>query len=282
LSIKAARLLFQIAPIRLKSVQNGWEDRSQMQISNSVERTPIELVGDIVSAYAAHNSVQRSELIGLIGSVHAVLAKLASQSSTSGEVEPEPQTPAVPIRKPITPEYLICLDDGRRLKTLKRHLNELGMTPEQYRKNGTSPTPTQWSLQITLTNDLSWQSRWASAKSRESGSRLAECEVDATVKCRCLTLGGPREAIERSRQRGMVELSFAALALRIDLARVSVFSPLFALSVVLSLAEGQHGKGGGAMSFGSRCEGRPREKQPQRYASLGVRISELSRLDVLI
>jgi hypothetical protein len=80
----------------------------------------------------------------------------------------------------------------------------------------------------------------------------------------------------------MVELSFAALALRIDLARVSVFSPLFALSVVLSLAEGQHGKGGGAMSFGSRCEGRPREKQPQRYASLGVRISELSRLDVLI
>jgi predicted transcriptional regulator len=139
LSIKAARLLFQIAPIRLKSVQNGWEDRSQMQISNSVERTPIELVGDIVSAYAAHNSVQRSELIGLIGSVHAVLAKLASQSSTSGEVEPEPQTPAVPIRKPITPEYLICLDDGRRLKTLKRHLNELGMTPEQYRKKWNLP-----------------------------------------------------------------------------------------------------------------------------------------------
>jgi predicted transcriptional regulator len=105
-----------------------------VQTSNSGERTPIELAGEIVSAYAAHNSLQRLELVDLIGSVHAVLAKLARQSSTSGEMEPEPQTPAVPIRGSVTPDYLICLDDGLRVKTLKRHLRELGMTPEQYRR----------------------------------------------------------------------------------------------------------------------------------------------------
>jgi predicted transcriptional regulator len=104
-----------------------------MQPSNSVGRTPIELAGEIVSAYAAHNSVQRAELIGLIGSLHTVLVKLAGQSGTSGEVEPE-QTPAVPIRRSVTPDYLICLDDGRRFKSLKRHLRELGMTPAQYRE----------------------------------------------------------------------------------------------------------------------------------------------------
>jgi predicted transcriptional regulator len=103
-----------------------------MQTSNSDERTPIELVGEIVSAYAAHNSLQRLELIGLIQSVYSVLVKLESQSTETAK--PEAQAPAVPIRKSITPNYLICLDDGRRFKSLKRHLRELGMTPAQYRE----------------------------------------------------------------------------------------------------------------------------------------------------
>jgi predicted transcriptional regulator len=105
-----------------------------VQKSNLVGRTPVELMGDIVSAYAAHNSVQRLELIGLIGAVHAMLVKLGGQSSTSDEVETQRQTPAVPIRRSVTPDYLICLDDGRRFKSLKRHLRELGMTPAQYRE----------------------------------------------------------------------------------------------------------------------------------------------------
>jgi predicted transcriptional regulator len=111
-----------------------------MQISNSVERTPIELAGEIVSAFAAHNSLQRSELVGLIQSVNTVLTTLAGRSSKSVEVKPEPQAPAVSIRRSITPDYLICLDDGRRCKYLVRYLRKLGMTPDEYRAKWRLPS----------------------------------------------------------------------------------------------------------------------------------------------
>ena len=91
----------------------------------------IEMTADIVSAYVANNSVDAADLPGLIQSVHLALAQIASGAI---EAEPEPQEPAVPIRKSITPDFLICLEDGRKFKSLKRHLRtKYNMSPEEYR-----------------------------------------------------------------------------------------------------------------------------------------------------
>lgn len=91
----------------------------------------VELSAEIVSAYVSHNALSAPDLPKLIASVHAALASL------DGAAEPEPVTelkPAVPIKKSITPDYLICLEDGKKFKSLKRHLRtEYDMSPEEYR-----------------------------------------------------------------------------------------------------------------------------------------------------
>ncbi|ACL61310.1 MucR family transcriptional regulator [Methylobacterium nodulans] len=89
----------------------------------------IELVSDIVSAYVSNNSVPVGELAGLIRSVHDAVARLGAPAAP----QPEKLVPPVPIKKTITPDYLISLEDGRRYRTLKRHLAGRGLTPEQYR-----------------------------------------------------------------------------------------------------------------------------------------------------
>src|SRR5215217_6319008 len=91
----------------------------------------IDLAADIVSAYVSKNSVPQADLPALIHSVHTALS-LARQGAT--EVSKEELTPAVPIKKSITPDYLICLDDGKKFKSLKRHLRTTyGFSPEEYR-----------------------------------------------------------------------------------------------------------------------------------------------------
>ena len=91
----------------------------------------IEMTADIVSAYVGNNSVTAADLPTLIQSVHRALAGVAS----GGEVaEVSPKEPAVPVKRSITPEYLICLEDGRKFKSLKRHLRtKYNMSPEEYR-----------------------------------------------------------------------------------------------------------------------------------------------------
>ena len=92
----------------------------------------IELAADIVSAFVSNNSVPVTELPALIGSVHAALSQVAS-GSTQQPAE-EPKAPAVPIKKSVQPDYIVCLDDGKRFKSLKRHLRTTyNLTPEQYR-----------------------------------------------------------------------------------------------------------------------------------------------------
>ena len=91
----------------------------------------VEMTADIISAYVAANSVSTSALPELIHSVHGALSALGGQVVPPA---PEPQEPAVPIKKSITPEYLICLEDGKRFKSLKRHLRaHYNMSPEDYR-----------------------------------------------------------------------------------------------------------------------------------------------------
>ncbi|MDA5194683.1 Ros/MucR family transcriptional regulator [Govanella unica] len=91
----------------------------------------LALTTEIVSSYVANNSVPVSELGVLIGQVYATLDNLGAV-----HVVEEPQLqPAVPIKKSILPDYLVCLEDGRKLKMLKRHLKtSYNMTPEDYRE----------------------------------------------------------------------------------------------------------------------------------------------------
>jgi predicted transcriptional regulator len=88
------------------------------------------ITADIVSSYVANNSVHRSDLPSVIASVHAALLGLV----TPKQSEVEKQQPAISIRKSVTPDFLISLEDGKPYKTLKRHLSKLGLTPEEYRK----------------------------------------------------------------------------------------------------------------------------------------------------
>ncbi len=85
----------------------------------------------IVAAYLTNNPLAASELPAVLQIVHAALARLGQAAQPEAPAQP---TPAVPIRKSVTPDYLVCLEDGRKLKMLKRHLRTTyDMTPEDYR-----------------------------------------------------------------------------------------------------------------------------------------------------
>ena len=109
-----------------------------MTISDAEPSNSIELAVEIVAAFVANNSLPTVELPALIHSVHAALARLASgQVNTAPLVEK--QEPAVSVRKSLTPDFLVCLDDGKKFKSLRRHLRTLGMTPDQYRVKWSLP-----------------------------------------------------------------------------------------------------------------------------------------------
>jgi len=101
--------------------------------------SPIELAAEMVAAFVSNNSVPTSELPALIHAVHTAVARLAV-GPESAPPQIEAKAPAVPIRKSITPEFLICLEDGKRFKTMRRHLAGLGLTPEQYRQKWNLPS----------------------------------------------------------------------------------------------------------------------------------------------
>jgi predicted transcriptional regulator len=90
----------------------------------------IDQTAGIVSAYIANNAVPAGDLPGLIAAVHGALTKLNEPPAP----EAEKPIPIVPIKKTVTPDYIISLEDGKHYKSLKRHLTTRGMTPEQYRE----------------------------------------------------------------------------------------------------------------------------------------------------
>ena len=91
----------------------------------------IEMTAEIVAAYVENNTIATSDLPALIQSVHRSLTSVASGVEA---VEAPPKEPAVPVRRSITPEHLVCLEDGRKFKSLKRHLRtKYNMSPEEYR-----------------------------------------------------------------------------------------------------------------------------------------------------
>ncbi|MBV1702159.1 MAG: MucR family transcriptional regulator [Hyphomicrobiales bacterium] len=93
----------------------------------------IELAADVVSAYVSNNSVPMSDLPSLLEDIHAAFARLAVGAPVPVAVEP--QKPAVMPKKSISNDYLICLEDGKKFKSLKRHLRtHYNLSPEEYRE----------------------------------------------------------------------------------------------------------------------------------------------------
>lgn len=100
---------------------------------NPLQPAYIELAADIVSAYVSNNSVAASELPGLISEVHAALVRVAS--GVPAVAAPDNLRPAVPVKKSVGTDYIICLEDGKKFKSLKRHLRtQYNMSPEDYRE----------------------------------------------------------------------------------------------------------------------------------------------------
>ncbi len=90
----------------------------------------LELTTEIVSAYVGNNPVQSSELANLIRNVHETLQGLAGEEKPVVEAKP-----AIPVKKSVTDDYIICLEDGKKFKSLKRHLRaKYDMTPDEYRE----------------------------------------------------------------------------------------------------------------------------------------------------
>lgn len=102
------------------------------------QRDLVGMASEIVSAYVASNPIQAQDLPSLIRTVHSVLAEIASNDGVTAAAAA--QEPAVPIKKSVTPDYIVCLEDGKKFKSLKRHLRtRYGMTPEDYRAKWNLP-----------------------------------------------------------------------------------------------------------------------------------------------
>jgi predicted transcriptional regulator len=101
-------------------------------MNDKVPSNYIELTAGIVSAYVSNNAVAAGDISSIISQVHSALLKV-SNGTTEGAGEP--MRPAIAVKKSITPDYLVCLEDGKKFKSLKRHLRtQYNMTPELYRE----------------------------------------------------------------------------------------------------------------------------------------------------
>ncbi len=98
----------------------------------------IQLTANIVSAYVSNNPVASAEIPALISQVYSALTRVSNGGPVAAPAEPP--KPAVPIKRSVTAEYIVCLEDGKRFKSLKRHLRtQYGLTPDQYRAKWNLP-----------------------------------------------------------------------------------------------------------------------------------------------
>jgi predicted transcriptional regulator len=117
----------------VRFIKHGDEIEVESAAMNNLDPNNADLTSltaDVVSAYVTNNAVQQSDLPSVIASVHAALQGLKAPKAP----ENEKLEPRIPIKKTITADHLISLEDGRKYKTLKRHLAGLGLTPDQYRQ----------------------------------------------------------------------------------------------------------------------------------------------------
>ena len=120
--------------------------------------SPTELATEVVASFVSSNPLPTGELPALIHAVHATVARLAAEQN-SAPPQIEPKAPAVPIRRSITPEFLICLEDGKRFKSMRRHLAGLGLSPDQYRKKWNLPADYPMVRPTTPPRGRRWRKR---------------------------------------------------------------------------------------------------------------------------
>jgi predicted transcriptional regulator len=124
-----------VAPNSYKALDgtvNGRARKPQMIEDKFENNELVEFTTQIVSAYVSNNSVVLGDLPGLIGEVHSALARASSNMVPQVKEELKP---AVAVKKSLTPDYIICLEDGKKFKSLKRHLRtHYNMSPEEYRE----------------------------------------------------------------------------------------------------------------------------------------------------
>jgi predicted transcriptional regulator len=133
-----------------------------------------KIAADLVSAYVSNNTVPIAEFTALLKST---LALLNGEAVTEAEAAPPPAEkpqPKVSVKKSVTPDYLICLDDGKQFKSLKRHLSQLGMTPDEYRA--------KWNLPADYPMVAPNYSASRSAISKAAGFGKKKIEVKAKPK----------------------------------------------------------------------------------------------------
>jgi predicted transcriptional regulator len=120
--------------------QKGGLFRQPFGVSSTMSESTnhVELAAEIVSAYVSNNSVPSSELPALLSDVHAAIVRVATGAQPAVV---EAAKPAVPPKKSITSDYIICLEDGRKFKSLKRHLRtQYNLSPEEYREKWGLPS----------------------------------------------------------------------------------------------------------------------------------------------
>ena len=146
---------------------------------NGPQSNLVSLASDIVSAFVANNSLARTELASLIASVHGALSGLGRPAAP----EPERSAPPVPIKKSVTPDYLVSLEDGKQYKSLKRHLRVRGLTPEEYREKWGLP----WDYPMVASNYAKQRSELATRiglgqkRSGKKAARKAAKRLSATA-----------------------------------------------------------------------------------------------------
>jgi predicted transcriptional regulator len=147
-------------------------------VTDQVSSDYIELAADIVAAFVSNNSVPMGELPALIASVHGALQNVTQPALAQ---TPEKPTPAVPVKKSITPDAIISLIDGKPYKSLKRHLTGKGFTPDQYREQFglprdypmVAPAYAQKRSELAKQSGLGQQRRKAAAKSADTGETIS-------------------------------------------------------------------------------------------------------------
>lgn len=145
---------------------------------------PIDVSAEIVKSFITNNSVPRGELPALIEAVYVAVKRLAERSEAAAPAI-NPQAPAVSIHKSVTPDYLICLEDGKRFKSMRRHLTMLGMTPEQYRAKWNLPStypmvaPNYTAQRSTLAKNLGFGLRETPVAAEPTGAEESETVVGA-------------------------------------------------------------------------------------------------------
>ena len=156
----------------------------------------VQLTADIVSAYVSNNKIGSTDLGKLIEEVHTALQRAPGAQAAP---EPEPREPAVSIRRSVTPDYIVCLEDGKKFKSLKRHLQgEHGLSPEEYRSKWGLPrdypmvAPNYAQARSDLAKSMGLGRKAGGSDAQTNGATAGAAEAEAAPR-----RGRPKRAAAR-------------------------------------------------------------------------------------